>query len=274
MLVVFLSPHFDDIALSCGGTAARLARMGARCVGVTVCAAPAPADVPLSEYARYQHDMWLGAGGRVVGDANEVRREEERAALKLLELEPLFLDVPDAPYRRNAAGESLYNSDQHLFASVAVEERRVLVPRIADDIRRIAAEHGGSRGRVRVFAPLGVGHHVDHQLVHWAARRLGPRFGVLYYEDYPYAAKEGALQTRLQELALPATPQITPIGDLIGLKIAAINRYKTQLDVLFGSADQMPTAVRQYAASVAPPGSGTQYAERVWRLPPTYNVGL
>ena len=275
-LAIFLSPHFDDIPLSCGGTAVRLSRMGARCVGLVVCAAPQPEGTGLSDYANLQHEQWQSAGGKAGASINQVRREEERAAMRLLGLEPVWLDVPDAPYRRNSAGLSLYNSDEDLFGSVKREERRTLVPRIADEIRRVARQHGGERGRVRVFAPLGVGHHVDHQLVFWAARRLGPRFGVLFYEDYPYAAKPGMLDSRLRELNMPVRPRLTPISELIGLKIAAIARYKSQLDVLFGSSEAMPGAVRDYARWVAASSgaSGVQYAERVWHLPPVYSIGV
>lgn len=275
-LAIFLSPHFDDIALSCGGTAARLSRLGARCVGLVVCAAPEPEGAGLSDYAGWQHERWQSAGGGGGLSINEVRREEERAAMRLLGLQPVWLDVPDAPYRRNSTGESLYNSDQDLFGNVKGEERRTLVPRIAEEIRRVAREHGGERGRVRVFAPLGVGHHVDHQLAFKAARRLGPRFGVLYYEDYPYAARPEALDRRMQELGMPARPLLTPISELIGIKIAAITKYKSQLDVLFGSSEAMPGSVRDYARWVASASerSGEQYAERVWRLPPIYSIGL
>ncbi len=277
-LAIFLSPHFDDIALFCGGTAARLSKLGARCVGLVVCAAPAPEGSGLSDYASWQHERWQSAGGRGGVSINEARREEERAAMRLLGLQPVWLDVPDAPYRRNVAGDSLYNSDEELFGRVGGEERRTLAPRIAGEIRRVAREHGGERGRVRVFAPLGVGRHVDHQLVFWAARRLGPRFGVLYFEDYPYASRPGELDRRLRELHalnMHARPRLTPISELIGLKIAAISKYKSQLDVLFGSGEAMPGAVRDYARWVATSsGQGGQYAERVWHLPPVYNVGL
>src|SRR5207253_7421556 len=124
-----------------------------------------------------------------------------------------------------------YTSDQTLVGKVAPEERRTLVPHIAKEITRIAKETG-ARGRVRVFAPLGVGHHVDHQLVFLAARHLGPRYGVLFYEDYPYATKPGAFSARLEELRTPIQPRLTSITDLIGVKIAAIARYKSQLGVL------------------------------------------
>lgn len=273
---IFLSPHFDDIALSCGGTAARLARKGARCIGLVVCAAPQP-ERELSEYATWQHERWQSAGGRAGASINDVRREEERAAMRLLGLEPVWLDVPDAPYRRGSTVASLYNSDEQLFGTVAPEERRSLVPRIADEIRRVARENGGERGRVRVFAPLAVGNHVDHQLVFQAVRRLGPRFGVLHYEDYPYAARDPqALARRLQQLNTPAQPRLTPISEQIGIKIAAISKYKSQLEVLFGSSEAMPGAVREYArwAASSARGGGVQYAERVWQMPPVYSIGM
>jgi LmbE family N-acetylglucosaminyl deacetylase len=270
-LVIFLSPHFDDIALSCGGMAARLSRAGARCVGLTVFAAPPPSGEPLSEYARHQHAQWESASGAGEQAIHEVRREEERQAARLLGIEPLMLDLPDAPYRRGATGLPSYISDEDLFGRVAPEERRALPPRIAAEVGRIAKE-AGTRGRIRVFAPLGVGHHVDHQLLFWAARRLGPRYGVLFYEDYPYAATPGTLQARIDELGVPIQQRLTPIADLIGVKIAAIARYKTQLDILFGSSEAMPAAVRAYAQSVAGASSAAQYAERYWYTPPVYTL--
>ncbi len=273
-LVIFLSPHFDDIPLSCAGAAAQLSTMGARCIGLVVCAAPPPPDRPLSDYARMLHARWEQAAGTDVQAINEVRREEERQAMRLLGIEPVWLHFPDAIYRQSPSGRHYYTSDAQLFGEVDREEIRELVPRIAAEIRRVARERN-SRGRVRVFAPLAVGCHVDHQLVFRAARHLGPRFGVLFYEDYPYAAVPGALQARLNRLSMPARPRLLSISELIGLKIAAIARYKSQLPVLFGSAEAMPAAVRAYAQAVAqtlPPDSGVRYAERYWQLPSIYTL--
>ncbi len=151
-----------------------------------------------------------------------------------------------------------------------MEDRQNLVPWIAGQISHVVME-SGVRGRVRLFAPLGVGHHVDHQLAFWAARRLGPRFGVLHYEDYPYAARQGALGARIAELGMPLQARLMPITDLIGIKIAAIARYKSQLSGLFESSDEgpgseMPQAVRAYAELVAGGAPGMQYAERVWQI--------
>jgi LmbE family N-acetylglucosaminyl deacetylase len=272
-LTIFLSPHFDDIALSCGAIAARLSRMGSRCVCIVVFAAPAPEGVTLSPFALGMHAQWERDAGASLDAINEIRRGEEQAAARLLGLELTWLDLPDAPYRRGSDGRFLYASDAELFGTVAAEERRRLAPYIANKVRAVAAS-AGTRGPVRVFAPLGVGHHVDHQLTFWAARRLGPRFGTLFYEDYPYASRPGALEARLAEIGLPAQPLVTPVSDLIGVKIAAIARYKSQLGVLFGSDAAMPSAVRAYFESVAEASSAPQgeYAERVWRLPYVYSL--
>ena len=272
-LTIFLSPHFDDIALSCGAIAARLSRMGSRCICIVVFAAPATEGVELSPFMSEMHAQWERDAGASLQAINEIRRAEEQSAARLLGLELLCLDFADAPYRAASDGHFFYASDAELFGTVAPEERRLLVPEIADKVRAIVAG-AGARGPVRVFAPLGVGHHVDHQLTFWAARTLGPRFATLFYEDYPYAGRQGALDSRLAEIGLPAQPLVTPVSDLIGVKIASIARYKSQLGVLFGSDAEMPTAVRAYFQSVAlstgaPEG---EYAERVWRLPPIYSL--
>jgi len=263
-LAIFLSPHFDDIALSCGGMAARLSRTGARCIGLVVCAAPALEGVPPSSFAQEIHGQWESAHGAEAQSINEVRREEERQAMRLLGLEPVWLEVPDAIYRHSATGEHFYTSNEALIGGdLTREERNTLVPYVVGKVRRVAKETG-IRGRVRVYAPLGIGRHVDHQLVFQATRLLGPRFGVLYYEDYPYVTREGALAARIEELRQPMRPRTTSISELIGVKIAAIARYKSQLDSLFGSADAMPAAVRAYGQSVA--GEAGGYAERFWQI--------
>src|SRR5438094_10218893 len=118
-LAIFLSPHLDDIPLSCGGVAARLSRAGARCVEVAVCTALPPSDGPLSPFTREMHDKWEQAGGQSGKSVMEVRREEERQAARLLGLEVVMLDLPDAVYRRGPSGEYLYDSDETRFGKVA-----------------------------------------------------------------------------------------------------------------------------------------------------------
>jgi GlcNAc-PI de-N-acetylase len=54
---VFVSPHFDDVVLSCGATVAKLTESGARPTVVTVFGGEITDEV-LSGFARWKHSRW------------------------------------------------------------------------------------------------------------------------------------------------------------------------------------------------------------------------
>ena len=91
----FLSAHYDDIALSCGGTVALLARHGVTPeVRVAFGAEPDP-TLPLSPFAVMQHRQWGLAAGEVI----RARRVEEAAAAARLGATSSSLTLCDAIYR-------------------------------------------------------------------------------------------------------------------------------------------------------------------------------
>ncbi|MDQ2808038.1 MAG: PIG-L family deacetylase [Chloroflexota bacterium] len=261
MYHVYLSPHFDDVALSCGGMAAAHTAAGGRGRCITVFAAPLPPGTPLSAYVQGQHQRW---GDPDAAAANRVRRSEEAAAMACLGLDLTLLDYPDAIYRADR-----YPSDAHLFGPLHAAEVD-LPARLAADLTVIlgALDPAG----LTIYAPLGLGRHVDHQIVFQAARHLaGAGWTVQHYEDYPYAAKPAAHATRFAELGLPAAGPAAPpiyydITATLEAKIAAIAAYPSQLSGLFDPVDTMPAAVRAYAAAVAAGWGGAAYAERCRRL--------
>ncbi|HXF63595.1 MAG TPA: PIG-L family deacetylase, partial [Caldilineaceae bacterium] len=175
---IYLSPHLDDVALSCGGQIFQQTQAGARLLIVTVMAGDPPAAV--SGYARSLHERWA------VEEATAARRAEDLAACRILGAEPLHWPIPDCIYRCHPlTGKPFYLSDDDLFGEAAAEEAGLA----AELAERLAAlpPHG------RLVAPLAVGHHVDHQLVRQAAElACGPE-RLLYYEDYPYAQLPGKL---------------------------------------------------------------------------------
>ncbi len=254
---VFLSPHFDDVALSCGGLAA--ARPGSLCL--TLFAAPPPPGVPLSAFAQELHDRW---GTSDLGAGNALRRAEERAATARLGLALALLDYPDAVYRPGR-----YESEAAIFGALDPAEAD-LPAALADDIAAALAAHGVGAD-VPVYAPLGLGHHVDHQLTYQAAGLLAARGRpVYYYEDFPYAARPGAHAARFAELGGAFTAHLVPIDATIAAKIAAIRAYASQISSLFPGADAVGPAVRAYAEAVvqggpAPATPGTRFAERYWQ---------
>jgi len=136
----------------------------------------------------------------------------------------------------------------------------------------------------KVYLPLGVGNHVDHQLMREVGVALlevgrrwvmpGPDYAgiVTYYEDFPYAwwddfrriedLPAGALAGAPADVGV--TPDYADISDMLDRKIMGIRLYESQLDRLFGGADAMADAVRGYGAKVAGLNGRTGAAERYW----------
>src|SRR5215212_11067849 len=75
----FVSPHYDDITLSCGGTVARVAQAGLRAEVTVVFGAEPDRAMPLSPFAQHLHARWGLTSGRVA-----TRRSEEVEAAALL----------------------------------------------------------------------------------------------------------------------------------------------------------------------------------------------
>lgn len=244
---IYLAPHLDDAALSCGGQIAALTRAGKRVLIVTVMAGDPPTAVE-NDYIRSLHARWeLGR------DAAAQRRAEDITACAILGADYLHWVIPDCIYRLNPAdGAPLYVSDDDIFGDVHPAEQ----PLIDEIVRLLEAlpEHS------RCYAPLTVGHHVDHLLVAEAARRaFGDR--LLFYEDYPYAQQPGKLAAVIGEPPLgwqPATVALTEAD--LAAKIEAILAFRSQLSTFFTDRADLERQVKGYAASVG--------GERVWR-----NVG-
>ncbi len=252
---LYLSPHLDDAVLSCGGLLHRQRDVRPRVITVF---AGVPDYRSLSSFAADQHRRWGGPADPAAG-----RRAEDAAALALLGAEHEHWDYLDCIYRRDpAGGEFLYASEQALWGRVARADGGM----VREMVERLKAE--GERGRVgegetQIYAPLGVGRHVDHQVVRRVALRLLRRgWLVRFYEDYPYAAGPRKLARALRAWATPLEATIVPLSeDDLAARIAAIRCYASQVPNLFGSVRAMAEQVRAYALAV---GGGQGYAERYW----------
>jgi LmbE family N-acetylglucosaminyl deacetylase len=257
---IFLSPHLDDAVLSCGGLLHLHTRAGARVVVVTLCAGNPPAG-PLSEFAEALHARWAGPAGAPAAPAEmcAARRAEDLAALADLGAEAVHLDIPDCIYRLTpATGRPLYTSEAALFGAVSASELSL--------IRRVAAKlttllHGF--GRYRLYVPLAIGQHVDHQLTRRAAEVAGGVFA--HYEDYPYVARQGE---RWPDPSLTMARERPMTAELIRLseadltaQVEAIGYYASQISSFWPDLDSMAAAVRQFAEIT---GGGTP-AQRLWR---------
>jgi LmbE family N-acetylglucosaminyl deacetylase len=165
--LLVLSPHADDAAFAASGRIARAARSGQKVALLTVC----------------RSESWraFGEGGvRAVEDLVWC----ESLGLHLL---PPFLD--DAPLR-----DRRYRTGRRLTEWIERDHDEVV--KLVDYLTTIDAK--------TILAPLGVGEHVDHQIVHWAARSR-PQHNVEYYEDMPYSAMAGHVEARLANLGHAVT---------------------------------------------------------------------
>jgi LmbE family N-acetylglucosaminyl deacetylase len=170
--------------------------------------------------------------------------------LEILGAEAVHLTVPDCIYRSHpVSGAHFYASDKSLFGNLDPSET-ALVDRLADELSGLRRGSADSR----LYAPLGLGGHVDHRLTRRAAERAGAV--AAYYEDYPYAARVAGMAP---EGMVPDRIWLDP--DHLGLKIRAMAAYPSQISSFWKDAGEMEAAVRAFAGRTG----GGQPAERVWR---------
>ena len=259
-LVVFLSPHLDDVVASCGGTISHLACIGTEVEVVTVFAG-SPTD-ELSEFAASLHATW-----RLPYDAPAWRRDENRRALSDLGAGSICLSFQDAIYRRPGRGQScLYASKDQLFSGNWQNESGLLGA-LVDGLESVLAERNWSV----LCVPAGVGGHVDHLLVRTAAQSACARMEsrIVFYEDLPYALDPAACGKALTELGSgPVLHLVVPLTEpRIRAKDRAMRLYASQSTRVAGELGLPVNDVIEYASAVSDRGTAP-YAERFWACCP------
>jgi LmbE family N-acetylglucosaminyl deacetylase len=251
---IYLQPHYDDAALSCGGALGVQQMAGMRTLVITVFGGAPAEGAALSPFAAQS----LQRTGQSLDPklAIQQRREEDTAALELLGADSLWLEYPDAIFRGTPP---YYASEEALFGTVnpgdlnVDSELAMLLPRI-HELAPLAV----------IYAPMGIGHHVDHQLCCSAADRLAQlKVNVKFYEDFPYVSRPGALAARQKDLGISMEPEWIEISGVMRTKEEAIARYSSQVPQLFQGEDRMRQAVRDYSSSLRRAYPGIQ-VERYW----------
>ena len=170
---IFLSPHLDDVTLSCGALIRDLTSQGQR-VEIWTLMAGIPKDENFSVFAQQMHQIWGMTGKEVVSR----RQAEDRAACEVLGAQHRHLAYLDVIYRYDTvSGAPLVNNDDELFGKTPEKQLvNAIVRKLQDEIPADA----------QVVLPMGLGNHVDHQAVAQAGEVLKRR---RYYADYPYVLK-------------------------------------------------------------------------------------
>ncbi len=237
---MFLSPHFDDAVLSCGGLIFEFAcasKPGEQPVILTVCAGEPP-EGPLAPFARALHERWNTGTGVV-----QQRRSEDEAACRRLGAVAKNYTLPDCIYRRLGGSDiPLIQEEDDLFQPLPEAELPVCA-QLADYLARtLPAE-------TALVSPLAIGGHIDHRLVRRAAEMLAgqrPDIRLWYYADYPYAAGNP-----MEVDALRAAGWQTAGGEFspeaVSAWAAAVSEYRSQISTFWQDAAEMTAAIHAYA---------------------------
>lgn len=256
---IYLSPHFDDAVFSCGGQIAQLTRSGVAVTIYTVMAGDPPKGFVPTALTDELHARWKR--GMTAEQALAARRDEDREAAARLGAALAFGSAADAVYRvGKTSGTALYLTSEEIFGDVHPDDP--ITPEALEQI--FLATYAHLTPEVVLYAPLGVGHHVDHQLVRAMALRLAARFrlrNVYFYEDFPYA-RDGdtarlravselarAMRAHPEHFGLRAVPHKVVIDEsALAQKIAASACYRSQVDTFWADSGELERVFREYHA--------------------------
>lgn len=268
---LYISAHFDDVSLSCGGQIFRHTAVGDTVLVVTLTGGE-PAGEPHSDTVRSIHRRWFDSMGETTDQIVARRRAEDRAAFDVLRAEVFHLNFLDAIYRAGPDGAPLYPGPTDMFGPFN--------PADAGVIDAVAAALATLPEAGQVYLPLGVGNHIDHGV----ARRAGERVfrDVAWYEDYPYTMAPGALAAvlPLSERGDWRTETIWLTEAALAAKVASVGAYQSQLSSFFVGPDDIMVKLREegqrvMAEAAAAGEQAPQWAvgaECLWRRRPAFTL--
>jgi glycosyltransferase involved in cell wall biosynthesis/LmbE family N-acetylglucosaminyl deacetylase/SAM-dependent methyltransferase len=243
---LFISPHLDDAALSCGGMIHSLVSENKSVHVVTVFANNANAE--LSAFARHLHAKW-----HPTTNLFEERRQEDAKALSELGVRDFeHWNFAEAPYRRAADGSYVYGTFDELHGQLASEDQslRELIT------ERIMSRLEGSPETTILYFPLSLGRHVDHQVLFAIGLELNAAGKqVRFYEDYPYAEAYDLNPRELNWLSKTVSIAIEP-------KLRAASAYTTQIPGLGGSVRSLEKRLRAFGSAAG----RRSISERYWEV--------
>jgi len=227
---IYLSPHLDDVALSCGGMIWSQVQAGNQVEIWNIFAGDPPTgDKPpfaLSLEVRWQTGQ----------NSMAARRAEDFLACQVLNVQAVHFALSDCIYRRLPDGSPLVNGESDLWQPIPAGEQP-LEEQIA---RQIAARLPRNS---RLVIPLSIGDHIDHRLVRAAGLRVkSPLFA---YADFPYAARPEANLNRYLDSNWRKISFSVSDAALTAWK-TAIACYASQITSLWSGLEEMRNSLAEY----------------------------
>jgi LmbE family N-acetylglucosaminyl deacetylase len=249
---IYISPHLDDVPLSCSGTICCQQAQELNVLVVTIFAGePQP---PFSPFVQSVHHSWHAPEERPY----QVRKEEERKAMALLGTDYAWLDWFEILYR----DPELSDANDFFWepgTSVVPSRDATLFTTLCAWFTDASLVYAGTQ----FVVPLGLGMHRDHQFVFQAALNTLDRDHVLFFEDFPYATYYS--KDELTEYVKPYTMSFSEvdISSCLEQRIAASEAYQSQIPTFFNTASSFRELIRVHTLEA---GKQLCPVERYWRM--------
>ena len=165
----YISPHLDDVVLSCG----------------------------MKLHQEQDEENFIITVFTEGGPIHAQRREEDKRVAQLLNAHYIHLGYPDAPFRNKA-----YKDFPTLLFHHGTEEES-LVETLSEHIRALCDQYAPDE----LYFPLGIGGHIDHHIVSMVGRKLmeSEVVKLFFYDDAPYNEVRGWREYRLGRLGALTT---------------------------------------------------------------------
>lgn len=227
---IYISPHFDDAVLSCGGLIWEQTHSGVSVEIWTVMAGDPPVGAE-SSLAQQMHADWQTKNAL---ETVAIRRSEDQNAARRVGAVIRHLSFPDAIYRRSKTGTLYYT--EGIFVPPNPRENDLV-----NEITRQVAENLTQYDTI--VCPLAIGGHVDHVVTRKAIESLGRP--LWYYADVPYTMRN-------PDALAPATREMTGKSFFISAQGLAgwqesIAAHASQITSLFADVPDMRQKVKEYA---------------------------
>ncbi|GAB5490800.1 MAG: PIG-L family deacetylase [Phototrophicaceae bacterium] len=231
MAHIFLSPHFDDAVYSCGGTIYNLAQNGHDVIIFTLMAGEPNFPIPDTPVLQDNHARWQVGDNPIIA-----RKQEDTQASAILGATTRYFDLADCIYRV-VNGEALYPSEDSLWTNIHPNDPAI------KHLDTLTFPEGDV-----LYAPLGVGEHVDHLIVRDWAWKLAQNtdFTVKFYVEYPYLRNHEKVEHAYKVFPADLNRIKLPFSEkAMQRKIQAMRAYQSQIKSFWADASDIDGEVRE-----------------------------
>jgi len=181
---VYISPHFDDVAASCGGRILIHTQAGKSILVVTIFSSKPNQNTRVRSKAL-----------QAMLDYDR-RRIEDIEAMQRLGADFLWLEFPEVIFRHHPPWR------RYGLTYPVTAPNQCLCCQVTASLKKICQQTQCTE----MIIPLGIGQHVDHQIVYQAGVNLQSHkphpYSVSFYEEIPYALFPFLLIYRLKRTGL------------------------------------------------------------------------